>query len=101
MVLKLLLDGDKYGYEIAKLIQANSGGEYELKEATLYSSLKRLEIDTCITAYWGIETQGGADAITGSPRKAKQPTLKTSKTGPMPGVFSTLNYSKRKVTGHG
>ena len=59
MVLKLLLDGDKYGYEIAKLIHAKSGGEYELKEATLYSSLKRLESDACITAYWGDETQGG------------------------------------------
>jgi PadR family transcriptional regulator, regulatory protein PadR len=59
MILKLLLDGDKYGYEIAKLITTNSGGEYELKEATLYSSLKRLESDACIIAYWGDETQGG------------------------------------------
>lgn len=59
MILKLLMDGDKYGYEISKLIQANSNGEYELKEATMYSSLKRLESDGCITAYWGDETQGG------------------------------------------
>ncbi len=59
MILKLLLDGDKYGYEISKLIQANSNGEYELKEATMYSSLKRLENDACITSYWGDETQGG------------------------------------------
>lgn len=59
IILKLLLDGDKYGYEITKLIQANSNGEYELKEATMYSSLKRLEGDGCITSYWGDETQGG------------------------------------------
>jgi len=59
MILKLLLDGDKYGYEITKLIQANSRSEYELKEATMYSSLKRLEGDGCITSYWGDETQGG------------------------------------------
>ena len=59
MILKLLLSGDKYGYEITKLIQSNSGGEYELKEATMYSSLKRLESDGCITSYWGDETQGG------------------------------------------
>jgi PadR family transcriptional regulator PadR len=59
IILKLLLDGDKYGYEITKLIQSNSGGEYELKEATMYSSLKRLEADGCITSYWGDETQGG------------------------------------------
>jgi PadR family transcriptional regulator PadR len=59
MVLKLLMGGDKYGYEISKLIHANSNGEYELKEATMYSSLKRLENDGCITSYWGDETQGG------------------------------------------
>lgn len=59
ILLKLLMDGDKYGYEISKLIQTNSRGEYELKEATMYSSLKRLEGDGSITSYWGDETQGG------------------------------------------
>jgi PadR family transcriptional regulator PadR len=59
MILKLLLSTDKYGYEISKLIHAKSKGEYELKEATMYSSLKRLESDACITSYWGDETQGG------------------------------------------
>ena len=59
IILKLLMDGDKYGYEISKLIQTNSCNEYELKEATMYSSLKRLEADGCITSYWGDETQGG------------------------------------------
>jgi PadR family transcriptional regulator PadR len=59
MILKLLMDGDKYGYEISKLIQTNSSGEYELKEATMYSSLKRLEGDGNITSYWGDESQGG------------------------------------------
>ena len=59
MILKLLTDNDKYGYEISKLIAQNSGGEYELKEATMYSSLKRLEGDGAITSYWGEGTQGG------------------------------------------
>ena len=59
IILKLLMDGDKYGYEITKLIHTNSSGEYELKEATMYSSLKRLEGDGCITSYWGDESQGG------------------------------------------
>lgn len=59
IILKLLLDGDKYGYEISKLIHSDSDGEYELKEATMYSSLKRLEGDGGITSYWGDETQGG------------------------------------------
>ncbi len=59
IILKLLLDGDKYGYQITKLIYEHSGDIYELKEATMYSSLKRLEQDGYITAYWGDETQGG------------------------------------------
>lgn len=59
IILKLLLNGDKYGYEISKLIHSASDGEYELKEATMYSSLKRLEQEGCITFYWGDETQGG------------------------------------------
>lgn len=59
MILKLLIESDRYGYEIVKLIGQNSGGEYELKEATMYSSLKRLEADGDISWYWGDETQGG------------------------------------------
>ncbi len=59
MILGLLVAGDKYGYEITKLIAERSGGEYELKEATMYSSLRRLENDGHITSYWGDETQGG------------------------------------------
>ncbi len=59
MILKLLMKEDKYGYEISKLINSDSGGGYELKEATMYSSLKRLEKDGHITSYWGDETQGG------------------------------------------
>jgi DNA-binding PadR family transcriptional regulator len=59
IILKLLMDDDRYGYEISKLIQTKSSGEYELKEATMYSSLKRLEADESITSYWGDETQGG------------------------------------------
>jgi PadR family transcriptional regulator PadR len=58
MILGLLLDSDKYGYEITKLVFEHSGEQYELKEATMYSSLKRLESDKYITSYWGDETQG-------------------------------------------
>jgi PadR family transcriptional regulator PadR len=58
IILKFLTSGDKYGYEITKLVYELSGHEYELKEATMYSSLKRLEQDGHITSYWGDETQG-------------------------------------------
>lgn len=59
IILKLLVGGDKYGYEITKLVHEHSAQLYELKEATMYSSLKRLEHDGHITSYWGDESQGG------------------------------------------
>jgi len=59
IILKLLFSGDKYGYEISKLISSNSNGEYELKESTMFSSLKRMESDGDVTSYWGDESQGG------------------------------------------
>ena len=59
MILRILLDSDHYGYEIIKLLRDRSAGQLELKEATLYSSLRRLETDGDIAWYWGDETQGG------------------------------------------
>ena len=49
MILRLLTESDCYGYEIVKLIVERSHGEYELKEATMYSSVRRLEADGDIT----------------------------------------------------
>jgi PadR family transcriptional regulator PadR len=59
IILRVLLDGDNYGYEIIKAIGEKSGGEYELKEPSLYTSLKRLEAGKLIMSYWGDESQGG------------------------------------------
>lgn len=59
ILLGLLREGDKYGYELSKLIYERSGQSYELKEATMYSSLRRLESEGFIAAYWGDESQGG------------------------------------------
>jgi PadR family transcriptional regulator, regulatory protein PadR len=59
IILGLLMDGDKYGYEITRLVSEHSDHLYELKEATMYSSLKRLEKDGHIISYWGDESQGG------------------------------------------
>jgi len=58
VVLSILLKNDSYGYEIHKSIIDKLDGEYELKEATLYSSYKRLEAYGYITSYWGDETLG-------------------------------------------
>lgn len=59
IVLGILMEGESYGYEIYKKIIEKSEGAYELKEATLYSSYRRLEQDGSIASYWGDETQGG------------------------------------------
>ena len=59
MILKILREGDNYGYEIMKAVSVNSNREYELKEPSLYTSLKRLEKQGHITSYWGDESQGG------------------------------------------
>lgn len=58
IILAHLLNHDSYGYEINKSIQQLSGGQFELKEATLYSAFKRLEDSACITSYWGDENTG-------------------------------------------
>lgn len=59
IILRILLDGDNYGYEIIKAVSKNSHGQYELKEPSLYTSLKRLEGQKLIESYWGDESQGG------------------------------------------
>ena len=59
IVLSVLRHGDRYGFEIYKSIREATGGAYEIKEATLYASYRRLLKDGLVEAYWGDETQGG------------------------------------------
>lgn len=59
IILRVLSEGDNYGYEIIKAILKYSNGQYELKEPSLYTSLKRLEKNKWIQSYWGDESQGG------------------------------------------
>lgn len=58
IILSHLLSKDSYGYEINKSIVQTSQGQYELKEATLYSAFRRLQDAGCITSYWGDESTG-------------------------------------------
>ena len=58
IILCTLKDGDSYGYEILKDIAIASHGEYEMKEPSLYTSLKRLEGQGLVESYWGSESQG-------------------------------------------
>lgn len=59
IILRVLSECDNYGYEIIKAISKYSNGKYELKEPSLYTSIRRLESQKLIEPYWGDESHGG------------------------------------------
>ena len=59
IILNILAEGDRYGYEICKEVEIKSNGTYELKQPTLYSCLKRLEDKGLISSYWEDSDIGG------------------------------------------
>lgn len=59
MILSVLIEKDMYGYEISKRIKEKSNNEFEMKEATLYVSLKRLEKKNYIEGYWNDDENTG------------------------------------------
>lgn len=58
IILSQLSKQDSYGYQINKTISELSEKSLELKEATLYTSFRRLEEGGLITSYWGDENSG-------------------------------------------
>ena len=58
ILLKIISLGDCYGYVISKTLSEITEGA-EIKEATLYSGLRRMEAGKLVASYWGDETQGG------------------------------------------
>lgn len=59
IILRTLVSGDKYGYEIIKEVEEFSGGKIQLKQPSLYSSLSRFEEKHYVTSYWGDSEIGG------------------------------------------
>ncbi|HHT55010.1 MAG TPA: PadR family transcriptional regulator [Acholeplasma sp.] len=59
IILSLLKNKDSYGYEINNHITTISNNNFSLTEATMYTTLKRLEKNNYITSYWkdGINTK--------------------------------------------
>ena len=51
LVLGLLRDGDKYGYEMISQLALRSEGVFELKEGTLYPVLHQLEREGSLESY--------------------------------------------------
>lgn len=58
-ILKTLINGDKYGYEIIKEVEEYSEGKIVLKQPSLYSSLSRFEEKGIVSSYWGDSDIGG------------------------------------------
>ena len=58
MILRVLCDGDSYGYAISKQITVISENRYTIKETTLYSAFSRLEKGGHLHAYPGSYSGG-------------------------------------------
>lgn len=86
LVLSLLRDGDKYGYEMISQLALRSEGVFELKEGTLYPVLHQLEREGCLESY-------SAQAPSGRTRKYYHLTPKGVRT------LEAQEAEYRKVTG--
>ncbi|MFW5888937.1 MAG: PadR family transcriptional regulator [Bacillota bacterium] len=58
IILNLLIDKDMYGYELANVIKTKTQNLFNIKEATLYSVLQRLETKELISSYLGEKSHG-------------------------------------------
>ena len=59
IILKLIIEEDRYGYEISNCITERTNYLFNIKEATLYSIVGRLEKKELIESYVGNKTHGG------------------------------------------
>lgn len=59
IILRLIMEKDRYGYEISKEISRRTDERFQIKEATLYAVFQRLEKKELIESYYGSESKGG------------------------------------------
>jgi DNA-binding PadR family transcriptional regulator len=59
LVLAILTQGDRYGYEISKEVFKRSKGFFEFKQGFLYPALNRMERASLIDSYWQKSESGG------------------------------------------
>jgi transcriptional regulator len=53
LILNIVAQGDTYGYRIVQTVTSRSGGQFDLKEGSLYPALHRLERQRLLSSYWG------------------------------------------------
>jgi len=58
LLLALLAKKEKYGLEITKELKELTGGDFDLKEGTLYPALRRLEQRGFVESHW-VEKESG------------------------------------------
>lgn len=59
IILRLIFEKDRYGYEISKEISKRTQEKFQIKEATLYAVFQRLEKKELIESYEGDVSFGG------------------------------------------
>ena len=59
IILRSLYDGDRYGADIVKEVEAKSSGQFPIRTVTIYSAFRRLEAQGIIRSYWGDKARGG------------------------------------------
>ncbi|WP_010096356.1 PadR family transcriptional regulator [Ornithinibacillus scapharcae] len=59
IILRLIVEKDRYGYEISKEISQRTDERFQIKEATLYAVFQRLEKKELIESYFGNKSKGG------------------------------------------
>lgn len=58
IILKLIMEKDRYGYEISKEVSKRTNNQFGIKEATLYAVFQRLERKALVKSYQGELTHG-------------------------------------------
>lgn len=59
IILRLIMEKDRYGYEISQEISLRTNNGFQIKEATLYAAFQRLEKKNVIESYFGDVSHGG------------------------------------------
>lgn len=59
IILRLICEKDRYGYEISNEIANRTNNEFKIKEATLYAVFQRLVKKELIESYLGDVSLGG------------------------------------------
>ena len=91
IILAQLARGDSYGYVISKNVQEITRGDLSLKEATLYTTFRRLEGAGVIESYWGNENAGARRRYYHLTEEGRRKFLKKALT--IPGRTSGITIS--------